>query len=81
MATISFNKQQKLIIKRADYYSVRFDRIVIPLKFWNENKISIIECLTKKLKFINKLDISFEFVINTQLLKIIAQNCQYLKKI
>jgi hypothetical protein len=37
--------------------------------------------LTKKLKFINKLDISFEFVINTQLLKIIAQNCQYLKKI
>jgi hypothetical protein len=45
MATISFNKQQKLIIKRADYYSVRFDRIVIPLKFWNQNKISIIEFL------------------------------------
>jgi hypothetical protein len=76
-----FNKQQKLIIKRADYYFVKFDRIVIPLKFWNENKISIIESLTKKFKFINKLDISFEFLINTQLLKIMAKNCQYLKKI
>jgi hypothetical protein len=76
-----FNKQNKLILKRADYYSVRFDRIVIPLKFWNENKILIIECLTKKFKFIYEFKIDSGIIVNKVLLEIIAKNCQYLRKI
>jgi hypothetical protein len=70
-----FNKQQKLILND---WNESYDTIIIE----NDKKLSlIIECLTKKFKFINDLEIDNDvlFDVNKQIIEIIVQNCQYLK--
>ncbi len=76
--SLKFNKQQKLIIINGNY-SDSYDTIIIATDFWENNKNSIMKCLLKKFKFINELEITFD--INYQLLAIISNNCQHLRKI
>jgi hypothetical protein len=73
-----FNKQQILII---NHWVNHFDVILIKNDFWIKNKLSIIECLTKKFKFLIKLKINFPLKSNNEVLGIIAKNCKYLRKI
>jgi hypothetical protein len=46
-----------------------------------EKLLLIIDLLTKKFKFINKVEVFSTFNINRKLLEIIAQNCLNLKEI
>jgi hypothetical protein len=79
-----FNKLQNIIITNKQYViqhisSQSYDSIKISHKIWSEKNKSIIECLAKKFKFINKL--SIDFGIDNDLVKIITKNCKILKKL
>ncbi len=71
-----FNKQQTVILRqwKRSYGTI----IIIINKIQEKYKISIIERLTKKINFITNLEINF--YINNKLLKIITENCRFLKK-
>jgi hypothetical protein len=69
---------QKIIIINESYRGIS-DAIEFKLNFWDKNKISIIKCLTKKFKTINKFEINLE--INDEVLKIITENCDNLRKV
>jgi hypothetical protein len=73
-----FIKQQKLIKNSINYFRI-YDTIIVSQKVWNENKLPIIKCLTKKFKYIIDLEISF--IINNQILEIFAKNCKFLTKV
>jgi hypothetical protein len=78
-----FNKLQNITIINKLYVnhqisSESYDSIKISYKIWNVKSKSIIECLTKKFQFINKLTIDFR--IDNDLVKIIVENCKVLKK-
>jgi hypothetical protein len=75
--SLVFSKHKDIIINESIRHINK--TLEISHNFWEKNQISIIECLTKKFKYINNLEINFE--INNQSLEIITKNCGNLTKI
>ncbi len=75
--SLIFTKHQKIIINES--YRQVIDTVEVSHEFWLKYEKSIIECLTKKFKFLTKLQINFE--INKQLFEIITKNSENLRKI